>query len=141
VPHCDVGSTAETLVIQFDQEKFELLSGHSISPLHVRKHRKVTVARAPLATSWKQVSVETTKVPCEPITASREAKQAPYEPKQALCEPISVSTETKSTPCQHVNVVRGATKVPYEPKTASAKTMWVAKPPPLLSIQLHMKLK
>jgi len=52
VPQCDVGSTTETLVIHFDQERFEqLLSRGSTSLLHVRKYRKVSVARAPLATS------------------------------------------------------------------------------------------
>jgi len=41
VSQCDIGSTVETLVIHFDQERFEqLLSGGSTNPLHVRKHRK-----------------------------------------------------------------------------------------------------
>ena len=41
----------ENLVIHFDQERFEqLLSGGSTSPLHVRKHREVSVARTSLAT-------------------------------------------------------------------------------------------
>jgi len=75
VSQCDIGSTAETLVIHFDEVKFEqLLFGGGTSPLHVRKHRKVSVARAPLATSWRRVSVETTEILCEPITASRETK-------------------------------------------------------------------
>ena len=40
----------ENLVIQFDQEKFEeLLSGGSPA-LHPRKHRRVSVAKAPAAT-------------------------------------------------------------------------------------------
>jgi len=51
VPQCDVRSTAETLVIHFDQERFEqLLFGDNTSPLHVRKHSKVSVGRGPLAT-------------------------------------------------------------------------------------------
>ena len=88
VPQCDVGSTAETLVIHFDQEKCEqLLFGCSTSPLHVRKHRKVSIARAPLVIYGKKVSVETTEVPCEPNTASREAKPAPCAPKKASREP------------------------------------------------------
>jgi len=62
----------------------------STSPLHVRKQRKVSVAKAPLATSWKQVFVETTKILCDPNIASREVKQA-------LHEPITVSTESKLT--------------------------------------------
>ena len=80
VSQCDdqtLGSIAKTLVIHFDQEKFDqLLSGGSKSPLHVCKHKKVSVAKVPLATSRKQVSVETIKVPCEPNTTSCEARQA-----------------------------------------------------------------
>jgi len=57
VSQCDdltLGSIAETLVIYFDQERFEqLLFKGSTSPLHVHKHRKTSVARAPLTTSWK----------------------------------------------------------------------------------------
>jgi len=52
MPQCDIGSTVETMVIHFDQEKFEqLLSRGSIRPPYARKHKKVSVARAPLATS------------------------------------------------------------------------------------------
>ena len=105
VSQCDIGSTAETLVIHFDQERFEqLLSGDSTSSLHVRKLRKVSLARVPLATSWKQVYVETSKVLCEPITASREAKQA-------LCVPITVSIETKLALRQCDNIMRETTNV------------------------------
>ena len=61
VSQCDdqiLRSISETLV----QERFEqLLSGGSTSPLHACKHRKVSVARSPLAASLKQVSVETNK--------------------------------------------------------------------------------
>jgi len=100
VLQCDVGSTVETLVIHHDQERFEqLLSGGSASALCARKHRKVSVARASLATSWKQVSVKTTKVPCEPITTSLKAKQA-------LREPIIVSAETNPASRQCDNIVR-----------------------------------
>jgi len=121
VPQCDVGSTAETLIIHFDQERFEqLLSRGGTSLLHMRNHRKVSVARASLASSWKQVSIEPTEVPSEPITASREAKQA-------LCKVIKVSTETNLAPHQRVNVVRETIKVPREPTTTSSKVMWVAK--------------
>jgi len=102
--------------IHFDQESFEqLISGGSTSFLHVRKHRKVSVARAPLATSWKQVSIKTTEILCEPIIASREAKQS-------LRKPITLSITR-----QHGNVACEAIKVPCEPKTASSKAMWVAK--------------
>jgi len=49
-----LGSTAETLVIQFDQERFEqVLSGGGKSPLNVRKHRKISVVRSPLTTVEK----------------------------------------------------------------------------------------
>jgi len=52
VPQCNIGSTAEIMVIYFDPEKFEqFLSRGSTIPLHMRKHRKVSIARAPLATS------------------------------------------------------------------------------------------
>ena len=51
MPQCDNGSTAETMVIHFDEEKFEqLLSRGSISPPHARKHKKISVGRVPLAT-------------------------------------------------------------------------------------------
>ena len=49
-----LGSIAETLVINFDQEKFEqLLARGSKNPLRVRKHRKVSITNVPLATSEK----------------------------------------------------------------------------------------
>jgi len=98
----------------------QLLSGGSKSPLHVRKHREVNVARAPLATSWKQVSVETNKALCKSITVSGEAKQT-------LCKFSTVSAETNITLCQYVNTMREAIKVPREPKTASAKVIWIEK--------------
>jgi len=95
VPQCDdqtLGSITEALVIHFNQEKFEqLLFGGSTSPPHVCKHMNVSVARAPLATSWKKVSVKTTEVLCRPIIASCEAKQS-------LREPITVSIKTNLAP-------------------------------------------
>jgi len=97
----------------------------------VRKYRKVSVARAPLATSLKQVSVETIQVPCEPITASCEAKHAPCKPKQAPCKSkqaprktISVLIKNNSAPRQRI---RETIKFPWEPKIASSTTMWIAK--------------
>ena len=103
VSQCDdqtLGSIAETLVIHFDQEKFEqLLYGGITSPLHVHKHRKVRIARRALATSWKQVFVKTNKVLCKPITVSSEATQT-------LCESSTVSAETNIAPRQHVNIMR-----------------------------------
>ena len=54
---CDdqtLGSIAEILVINFDQEKFEqLLTGGSKNLLCVSKQRKVSVASVPLDTSRK----------------------------------------------------------------------------------------
>ena len=54
---CDdqtLGSIAETLVINFNQDKFkQLLTGDSKNPLRVRKHRKFSVASVLLATSGK----------------------------------------------------------------------------------------
>ena len=92
VSQCDdqtFGSIAETLVIHFDQERFEQLSGGSASPLHV--HKEVSVVRVPLANSWNQVFVEINKALCKPITASGEAKQT-------LCESTTVSVETNIAP-------------------------------------------
>ena len=81
---------------------------------------KVIIASAPLATSWKQVSVETSKALCKPITASCEAKQT-------LFESSTVSTETNIASRPRANVAREAIKIPREPKTASAKAMWITK--------------
>ena len=51
-----LGFTTETLVIQFDQEKFEqLFSEGSSSPINMRKRRKIFVARSHLAMTRKQV--------------------------------------------------------------------------------------
>ena len=124
VSQCDdqtLESITETLIIHFDQEMLEqLLSGGSKSPLHVRKHRKASVAKVPLAPSENQVSVETIKVPCEPNTASCEARQA-------LREPITVPSGTKLAPCQCTNVACETIKVSCEPKTASVKAIWITK--------------
>ena len=110
------GSIAETLVIHFNQERFEqLLSGGSTRPLHVRKHKEVSVATFPLATSWKQVSEGTNKTLYKPITVSGEAKQT-------LCESNTVSAENIASR-QHINTMREAIKVPHELKTTSAKAM------------------
>ena len=81
----------------------------------MHKHKKITVARAPLGTAWKQVSVEMDKVLYEPITASREAKQI-------TCESNTVSTETKLVSWE-------ATKARRESKIASTKAIWIKKNP------------
>ena len=54
----------------------------------MRKHRKVSIAKAHLANSLKQASVEAKLARCEPISASSEAKKT-------QCEPIAASGETK----------------------------------------------
>ena len=79
---CDdqtLGSVVETLVINFDQEKFEqLFSRGSASPLNVRKHQRISLVRAPLVKAWNQklVSIETSMAPCEPTLASCGSQQA-----------------------------------------------------------------
>jgi len=67
-----LGSTAKTLVIQFDQERFEqLLSESGSSPISVRKHRKISVVRSPLTTTRKQVSNEMKEATCRPNSQQR----------------------------------------------------------------------
>jgi len=67
-PQCDdetLGSTAEILVIQFDQEKFEqLLSEGGSNPTSAHKHRKISMARSPLTISRRQVTDGTEKAVC-----------------------------------------------------------------------------
>ena len=59
VLQCDdetLGFTAETLIIQFDQEKFEqLLSEGGSNSINERKHKKISVTRSPLVVAQKQV--------------------------------------------------------------------------------------
>ena len=63
MPQCDGEiPAAKTLVIQFDQEKFEqLLSEGGSTPTSARKHIKISMARSPLTIAWKQVPDETEK--------------------------------------------------------------------------------
>jgi len=74
---CDdqtLGSIVEMLVIQFPQEKFEQLQTMgNTSTLCVRKLRKVFLATAPLASSWKQASGKANKALSKPTAASGEA--------------------------------------------------------------------
>jgi len=87
----------ENLVIHFDQEKFEeLLSGDS-PVLHAQKHRKVSVAKASVATEQKsaltvratgQTSFQLLSVLTEAKSASREARQVPCEPKTLLSKQV-----------------------------------------------------
>jgi len=93
-PQCNdgtLGSTVETLVIQFDQEKFELLlSEGGSSPTTARKHKKISVVRSPLTTVEKQVSDETKK-------AIYRTESTSYEAKQTSLKSVLVSTETQIT--------------------------------------------
>ena len=79
----------------------------------MRKHRKITITITLLAKTWKQLSVETNKYPCE-------AKKIPLEFS-------AVSTETNSTSHQHSFAAYEAKKALYRPKIASAKAIWIAK--------------
>ena len=102
--------TIENLVIHFDQEKFEeLLSGGGLA-LHAQKHRRVSVAKAPLATDQKAVPTE---VVSKPMPA------ACFNEQTSLQFP-SVSTEAKLTSCQHDSLCK-AKQTPCEPETAQSK--------------------
>ena len=108
-----LGSTAETLVIQFDQERFEqVLSGGGKSPSNVHKHRKVSVVRSPLTTVEKQVFDKTKKAICRPISALCKAKQTSLKS-------VLVSTETRTTSRQ---CLRTTCEVKIAPKA-----IWIAK--------------
>jgi len=91
-PQCDdetLRSTAEILVIQFDQERFEqVLNRGGKSPTNVRKHRKISVIRSPLITAEKQAYDKTKKAICRPELASCEAKHL---------KSVLLSTETHVT--------------------------------------------
>ena len=82
VSQCDeqiIGTITETLVINFDQEKFDqLLSEGNLSPVNVRKHQKISLAKTPMAKTWKpkSVSAVTNLAPCELILVSCETHLA-----------------------------------------------------------------
>ena len=96
--------TVENLVIHFDQENFEeLLSGGS-STLHAQKHRRVTIARAPLAIDQKSA-----KPASITLVIGRTSLQF-----------SSVSTKTKG-------ISHEARQVPREPKTPQSKQVWRTK--------------
>jgi len=92
---CDdetLGSTAETLVIQFDQEKFEqLLSKGGPNPISMRKHKKILVAMSPLDTARKQVSNEIKEATCRPNSVTIKIKLALRQHLYAAYEPRSAS--------------------------------------------------
>jgi len=123
VSQCNVqtlGSIVGTLVIQFDQEKFEqLLSKGCSSLINVRKHRKISLAKTLHANAGKQVSVEMKKDLCNPISVSCEAKQTPSESTK-------VSTTTKLASRQCLYTVCEARKAFCKPKAAS-KAIWIEK--------------
>jgi len=71
----DPRSAGETLVIQFDQEKFEqLLSEGGSNPASARKHMKIFMARSLLAITRKQVPRGIEKAVCWPKLASIETE-------------------------------------------------------------------
>ena len=55
--------TVKNLVIHFDQEKFEELLFRGDLALHARKHRRVSVAKAPPATDQKAAPTEAVSKP------------------------------------------------------------------------------
>ena len=134
VSQCDnttLRSTTETLIIYFNQEKFEqLFFKGGTSLLNVCKHRNISLAKSPLATSWKLVSVETKKAFCEPISVSSDAKQT-------RSESTAVSTETKMVLYEHILASCEARKALCEPKRAFAKASWTTKKSNLASCEVR----
>ena len=65
------------MVIECDQQKFEqLLSlGNTIS-LSMRKHRNISLSKAPLANSWNHASCGVNKTLSKPITTPSKANKA-----------------------------------------------------------------
>jgi len=94
----------ENLVIHFDQEKFEELLSRGSPARHARKHRKVSVAKAPVVTEQKSPKALTTA-----CTGGRTLLQHP-----------SVSTEARGISCE-------AQQVPGEPKATQTMQLWKAK--------------
>ena len=65
--------TFKILVIHFNQEKFEELLSEGSPVLHIRKHRKVSMAKvSEQKPEWASSQL---------LSASREASQVPCEPK------------------------------------------------------------
>jgi len=65
--------TFENLVIHFDQGKFEELLSEDSPVLHIRKHRKVSMAKVSEQKPERAFS--------QLLSVSREANQVPCEPK------------------------------------------------------------
>ena len=77
--------TVKNLVIHFDQEKFKELFSGGGPALHVQKHRRVSVAKVPLATDQKAAPTEVvSKLMPAACTVERTSLQFP-----------SVSTKVK----------------------------------------------
>ena len=64
--------TIENLVIHFDQEKFEEFLSGGGPTLHARKHRRVSVAKAPLATDQKAAPTEVVSKPMPVACAGKQ---------------------------------------------------------------------
>jgi len=109
-----LGSTIETLVISFDQEKFEeILSQVSNNPLSMHKHKKIFVAKTPFAISLKEAS-------CEAKQTQGESNISSGEARHAQCEPKITSSEVSKT-LLYSALVSGEAMVFNNPKSASCK--------------------
>ena len=75
--------TFENLVIHFDQGKFEVLLSEGSPVLHIRKHRKVLVAKVS-EQKPALVGQVTERASSQLLSASREASQVLCEPKSPL---------------------------------------------------------
>jgi len=78
--------TVKNLVIHFDQEKFEELLCRGSPALHAWKHKRVHVAKTPLAINQKAAPIE-----AEPATCAGEQGSLQFPP---------VSIEAKLTSCE-----------------------------------------
>ena len=109
--------TVENLVINFDQEKFaEFLSRSGPTP-YARKHRRVSIAKTPLATDQNAVSIEAVSKPM-PAACVGEQRSLQFP---------SVSTEARLTSGQDGGFSYETKQIPREPKTTQGKQVWRAK--------------
>ena len=109
--------TVENLVIHFDRAKFEELLYGGGPTLQAWKHRRVSVAKAPLATDQKAAPAEAVPKPMPAACAvERTSSQFPL-----------ILTEAKLTSCLHGGFSGKAKQVPHEPKTTQGKQVWRAK--------------
>jgi len=85
VSQCDdktLRFVTEMLVIQFNKKVWTTSLLGNTSPLWVRKHKKVSIAKAHLANSLKHASDKANEALTKPIAAS-------YEANKALCKPVA----------------------------------------------------